>query len=42
MKRTTRKQFEYYLSGKARTLRKRIEEIKVEFLSMIKDANQNY
>ena len=42
MKRTTKKTFKWLLSGKAEKLRKRIEEIKIEFLKMIEDGKQNY
>ena len=42
MKRTTKKTFKFYLSGKADKLKKRLEEIKHEFLKMIEDGKQNY
>ena len=42
MKRTTKKTFKWYLSGKAQNLKKRIEQIRIEFLKMIEDAKQNY
>lgn len=38
MKRTTQKTFKWYLSGKAKKLKKRIEQIRVEFIKMIEDG----
>ena len=35
MKRTTKKHFKWLLSGKPEKLRKRIEEIRNEFINMI-------
>lgn len=35
MKRTTKKRFKWLLSGKPEKLRKRIEEIRNEFINMI-------
>lgn len=41
MKRTTKKRFKWLLSGKPEKLRKRIEEIRKEFINMIlKDYEQ--
>lgn len=42
MKRTTPKTFKWYLSGKAKKLKKRIEQIRIGFIKMIEDAKQNY
>ena len=42
MKRTTQKTFKWYLSGKAQKLKKRIEQIRIEFIKMIEDGKQNY
>ena len=42
MKRTTPKTFKFYLSGKADKLKKRIEQIRIEFIKMIEDGKQNY
>ena len=42
MKRTTQKTFKWYLSGKAQKLKKRIEEIRVEFIKMIEDGKGQF
>ena len=41
MKRTTQKTFKWHLSGKAEKLRKRIEQIRIEFINMIENVNSN-
>ena len=42
MKRTTKKTFKFYLSGKADKLKKRLEEIKHEFIKMIEDGKRQF
>ena len=42
MKRTTKKHIKWLLSDNPAKLKKKIEQIRIEFLKMIEDGKQNY